>query len=457
MKVLLIQPPLNKNIIGAGVAYLTEPLGLEVLASYLDEHETRISDLRLKNTLDSDLNNFNPDVVGITCCTTDVYSVKAILKKIKAFNNDILTVAGGHHPTMVPEDFFDNYTDVIVLGEGEITFKELLNTHLKKKCFKNVTGLAYKSDDGKFYFTGKRKMLIMSDKRPFPKRSLTKEYRGSYFRGQWKPLASLMTSKGCPFRCRFCAMWKISDGKYYVRNAKSVVDELEIIEEKFVDFAEDNAFHDVKRAFEMAELIKMRGIKKNYKIYARSDTIMRHHNLIEKWAGVGMKLVLVGLESFRDRELKLLNKGNTVKNNERAVEILHSNGMEVVGYFIVHQDYTADDFKQLGDYAEKLKLKQPIFTVLTPLPGTELYNEKYSELTTKNYELYDFLHSVLPTKLPLDVFYKELLELYKRFYSPGGKWNIVSSREILDKVYSSLVNSHNSKSSESNACTGILS
>jgi len=119
MKILLIQPPLNPNIIGAGIAYLTEPLALEVIASSVPNHYISILDMRIDSNLEQKLKNFNPDIVGITGCTTDVYKIQEISIKVKEFNKNILIVIGGHHATMVPEDFNKEYVDVVVIGEGE--------------------------------------------------------------------------------------------------------------------------------------------------------------------------------------------------------------------------------------------------------------------------------------------------------------------------------------------------
>ncbi|MDD5687859.1 MAG: radical SAM protein [Elusimicrobia bacterium] len=417
MKVLLIQPPLNPNIIGAGTGFLTEPLALEILAASIPHHDVHILDMRIDNNLTKTLDSFRPDIVGITSLTPDVYIAKEILFKIKKYNQQILTVIGGHHATMIPEDFKESYIDVVVIGEGEVTFKELVDAFEKKDIFSNIKGIAFKNGEKDLFFTTPRELISNMDDMPVPNRSLTANHRNEYFRGSWRPVASIMTSKGCPFRCNFCALWKINNGKYFVRSPESVVDELENIKEHFIDFAEDNALHDIPRAEKIYELIKKRGIKKTYKLYARSDTIVRHPEIVEKWKEIGMELVLIGLESFKDDELKELNKHNTISNNEKAVSILQENGVEIAAYFIINPNYIKEDFDRLAEYVQKLNLKQPIFTVLTPLPGTDFYKEKYNELTTHNYQMYDFVHSVLPTKLPTKDFYKCLIELYRKTYA----------------------------------------
>lgn len=447
MKVLMIQPPLNPNIIGAGMAFLTEPLALEIIAASIPYHDVCILDMRIDDNLNKTLDSFRPDVVAITGLTPEVYIVRKILSKIKEYDQNILTVVGGHHATMVPDDFRSDSIDAIVIGEGEVTFRELVDAYSGKKDFRQIRGLAL-PDNGSLKFTEKREAIDDLDQMPLPGRKLTKHYRSKYFRGKWKPMASLMTSKGCPFRCSFCAMWKFMDGKYKARSAESVVNELKQIEENYIDFAEDNALHDLKRAEKIYEIIKAEGIKKIYKLYGRSDTIVKRPDIIEKWKEIGMELILVGLESFKDKGLKNLNKHNSIRNNEEAIRILQSNGVEIAAYFIVDPDYTREDFEQLADYVMKLKLTQPIFTVLTPLPGTELYKEKYNELTTHNYELYDFAHSVLPTRLPKKDFYQCLINLYRTTYSSvmtgemkTEKTSLESSK-VMQQLFTLLSKAH---------------
>lgn len=429
------------------MAFLTEPLALEIIAASIPHHNVRILDMRIDNNLNKTLDSFQPDIIGITGLTPDVYIAQRILSNVKQYNRDIFTVVGGHHVTMVPEDFHKDFVDAIVIGEGEITFRELVDAYSEKQDLRKIQGLAL-PNNGKLTFTEKRELVNDLDRLPLPNRKLTKHYRNKYFRGKWRPLASLMTSKGCPFRCNFCALWKIMGGKYKTRSAESVVNELKQIEENYIDFAEDNALHNLTRAEKIYEIIKAEGIKKTYKLYGRSDTIVKRPDIIEKWKEIGMELILIGLESFTDEGLKSLNKKNSIRNNEEAIRILQANDVEIAAYFIVDPDYTREDFEQLADYVIKLKLTQPIFTVLTPLPGTDLYQQKYNELTTHNYELFDFVHSVLPTRLPEQEFYQCLINLYRNTYLAamtnkvkGGKTSLESGK-VMQQLFTLLSRAH---------------
>jgi radical SAM superfamily enzyme YgiQ (UPF0313 family) len=252
------------------------------------------------------------------------------------------------------------------------------------------------------------------DEFPFPERNLTSKYRNHYYSDWMKPLAAIRTSKGCPYRCNFCAMWKLADGKYYKRSPEKIVEELETIDEKYVFFADDESLLDVPRMMTLAKLIKEKGIQKRYFVYGRSDTISRNPELLRTWKDIGLERVFVGLEFFRNEDLKYISKKSTVEDNNKAVKILLDLDIAIYASLIVRPEFTKNDFAELRSYVKKLELDFAGFAVLTPLPGTDLYKEVESRLITHNYDYFDFIHTVLPTKLSLKDFYKEYLQLYKK-------------------------------------------
>ena len=415
MKILLVEPPANSHDIVTGVVGLAEPLALECVASTLSSHDVRILDMRIDCNLLREMERFKPDVVGTTCYAVGVYVAKKVLREAKKFDSGVVTVIGGHHATLIPEDFFEDFVDAVVIGEGEETFKELVDRLEQGKDISNVMGIACRKD-GRFLVTDERPLLNLDDL-PFPRRELIEKYRDKYFRASWHPITSLYTSRGCPFRCSFCSMWKVNRGKYRVRSAESVVRELETIPEKHIDFIDDNTLADVERAYRLYELIKEKGLRKIYKVYARSDTVAKHPDLIKKWKEIGLGLILIGFESFKNEDLRKWNKKTSIEQNEEALRVLKENDVESAAYFVIDPEFDRKDFGLLSEYIEEKGLTHPIFTICIPLPGTDMYEEK-KEKVSKNYELFDFYHVVERTKLPKREFYKCFVNLYKRAYSP---------------------------------------
>jgi len=416
MRILLAEPPISPFDVPTGLLGLPEPLALELIAAEVEpHHDVEILDMRLGRELQPKLETFEPDVVATGTVAATMHLGKEILEQAKEFNPQILTIVGGHHATMMPNDFDEKYVDIIVVGEADFTFAEIIRRYEKKQYLGSIRGL-YLKKDGTRFFTGDYELIDL-DEMPIPRRELTAGDRDKYFRGAWRPITSMVSSRGCPFNCKFCSLWIMNKGKYRNRKAELVVDEIAGIKSEYIDFVDDNTLDDLKRSERLTSLLKDRGIKKKYKLYGRPDTVVKSPDLIEKWKDVGLEILLVGLESFRDKELREWGKTNTAEINEKAVHILKRNEVELSAYFVIDPQYDRRDFQKLSEYVERMDLTHPIFTILCPFPGTELFKERYDELITRDYRLFDLFHTVFPTKLPLDEFYEEFAKLYAQAYS----------------------------------------
>jgi radical SAM superfamily enzyme YgiQ (UPF0313 family) len=223
----------------------------------------------------------------------------------------------------------------------------------------------------------------------------------------------MRTSKGCPFRCNFCAQWKTARGRYLRRSVDAVLSELASIGEECVFFADDESLVDVERMRMLANRIIESGIRKRLFLYGRSDTISGHPYLLETWREAGLERVFVGFEFFRDKDLRFVGKSSTIEDNARAARILSDLGIDIYASFIVRPDFDHEDFARLRRYCRELELDYASFAVLTPLPGTDLYDQAAGGLLTRDTDMFDFIHTVLPTKLPLDEFFEELIDLYR--------------------------------------------
>lgn len=412
MKILLIQPAKPLKALGGEEFSIFEPLALEYLAAGVtSDHDVRILDMRLDGDLDPVLREYEPDLVGITSFTVHVNTVKGLFRQIKAFNPAIVTVVGGHHATIMPEDFYVPSIDVVVAGEGVFIFRQIADRVEKKTGLSEIAGAAC-IESGPVMIRQDGSGMDL-DGLPFPRRDLTARYRNSYFSEWMRPLASIRTSKGCPNRCRFCALWKLTGGRYFTRSPERIVEELMTIEEKYVYFCDDESMVDSKRMDILADLIAEAGIRKRYFLYARTDTVARHPELIAKWKKIGLERVFVGFEFYRDSDLKMINKGTTSKTNASALQILKDLKMDIWPMFIVRPEFDRRDFEDLRKHCLSLSLDFVAFSVLTPLPGTDLYQETKDGLISTNYDYVDFFHTLLPTKLPVKEFYRELVTLYE--------------------------------------------
>lgn len=412
MRILFVHPECRTGPVGFRVAAMTEPLGLEILAGSVPEQELEILDMRVEPALHAALERFAPDMVAVTALTTEVYAACEIMETVKTHSPDIFTVVGGHHATLIPEDFYHPYVDAICLGDGEKVFPQMIEALAAGRPLKSVPNLIWRDREGPFVHKGRIHENTDADTIPLPRRDLVEKYRPKYFFLYQQPDSTVCTGRGCPYRCNFCSVWQFYNGRTCQMSARRVIEELRTIETRHLTFVDDNFLMNYRREMEIAERITAEAMVHRFSMECRSDSIVRHPDLVEKWVDAGLFAVLLGLEGASDSMLREVNKKNTARVNDEAIRILHGNGIIIWAAFIVHPDWTADDFKALKDYVARKELTHVQYTVLTPLPGTQLYREKYGQLLTDDYRCYDTLHAVLPTRLPREEFYQHFASLY---------------------------------------------
>jgi radical SAM superfamily enzyme YgiQ (UPF0313 family) len=415
MRILLIQPDYQIAGFGFRLAAMPEPLHLEILAACVPEHETRILDMRVDANLLSTLEEFQPDVVGVTALTTEVYTARDLLMAAKNFCGDIFTIVGGHHCTLMPEDFQIPQVDAIAQGEGEYVFPQLIEALANHSSLAAVPNLIWRGRDGRFVRNPRHVPASRGmDDLPLPRRDLVAKYRNEYFFLFDKPDSSVATGRGCPFRCNFCSVHEFYGGHTRQMSARRVMKEIRHVDTRHITFVDDNFLMNFRREGELAESIKAEKLNMSFSMEARTDTMAKHPELVEQWVDIGLYAVLVGLEGATDQALSQVNKHNNLAINNEAIRILKQNGVIIWGAFIVDPQWTEDDFKRLREYVDRMEITHTQFTVLTPLVGTQLYRERFNDLLTYDYTCYDTLHAVTPTRLDRVTFYKNFANLYKQ-------------------------------------------
>lgn len=412
MKIALIQPS-SDHYIGFHHTAISEPLGLEAIAGALSSHDIVMLDMRFDKDIDSFLLRKRPDAVGVAIpFTTLVYAGQAVLNTVRRLLPHAFTFVGGHHAALNPSDFLGR-CDVVVMGEGEEAVPELLARIESGEPIDNLPGLTFVKD-GKPFFTGERPLISRLDELPTVNRAISERYAERYFFRSMAPVTTIETARGCPHRCIFCSVWKFNRGRYRQKSPEQVLKEVKEALTTDILFADDNFMGSASRTERIYQLIREAGLTKRFGCQARTDTIAQNPDMIKRWRSIGLTWVLIGFESFNEGQLAWMNKKTDVETNEEAVRILQANDIEIQAAFIVDPTYNRSEFQALRRYIKRLKLTSCQITVLTPLPGTDLFKQKWSELTSKNYELFDFFHAVLPTNLPLREFYREFCKLYRR-------------------------------------------
>lgn len=422
MRILLVMPtPFENGRLGLeNVVWLSEPVALtSVGTAVADKHEVRVLDMRLEDedALAKALVEFQPHVVGTTSMTTDAYQAKAVLHVARNICPDALTVVGGHHPTLCPDEFDVDYVDVVVQGEGEHTFRELCDRWdaqraTSDRTFEGVRGVTYRDVGGARRVNAKREQTANLDELPTPDRDLIKKYQGRYFFTGIRPMASIFTSRGCSFDCNFCAIWEFYERRTRFLSAKKIVDQMEACDEPFIFVLDDNFLTNKRRATELCDELERRGVKKYWMTQGRTDFAADHPELMKRLAENGLVMVLSGFESNSDDNLAALRKRSSWQKNVEANRVMREVGIFSTGIFMVRADWTREQFAALWEYVRSLQIAVPLFTILTPLPGTQLYKAYKDQLLTTDHRLFDLLHAVLPTRLPREEFYKEFCAGY---------------------------------------------
>ncbi|HET9227858.1 MAG TPA: radical SAM protein [Thermoanaerobaculia bacterium] len=416
MRIAFLKPPIG-GILGLEMLTFVEPLGPISIAGGLetDGHECRIFDLRIEGEEHGlDLcRGFEPDVVGLQCnFTTERFRTLRIAEKVRRELPEAFIVLGGHDASREPGWFQHPAIDAIAVGDGEEVMPPLVDALSRGADLGKVLGLVL-NRDGCQVATGHAPAREDLDTLPMPARHLISHYAPHYYINFRKPLALMETARGCPFKCNFCSVWKFHESTFREKSPERVVAELKAIEAPNVFITDDIFWMDVRRSEEMARQIKAAGIRKYFTVQTRTDIICKFPRLIEMWKDCGNLSIFLGLESVTDEGLKAVNKSNTASNNVRALAILKELGVGYTPNFIVDPAWDRDDFARLRAWIEETGAYNSGFSVLTPLPGTDLWSTASRQVTTQNWEMYDIVHAVLPTKLPLEEFYEEYSRLWR--------------------------------------------
>lgn len=416
MRVALLKAPVG-GILGLEMLTFVEPLGLVCVAGGLEAtgHEVRIFDLRIDGTEEglARCRAWEPQLVGLQCnFTTERFRALRLARRIRRELPEAFVVLGGHDASREPEWFADPAFDAVAVGDGEEILPPLVEALERGADLATVPGLVLNRPQGQ-QATGHAPARRELDTLPMPARHLIAEYAPHYYINFRKPLALFETARGCPFKCNFCSVWNFHESTFREKSPERVVAELRAIEAPNVFVTDDIFWMNVKRGEELARAIKAAGIRKYFTVQTRTDIICRFPHLIEMWKECGSLAIFLGLESVTDEGLKAVNKKNTAANNERAISILKELGVGFTPNFIVDPAWDREDFERLREWISRTGAYNSGFSVLTPLPGTELWQSARGQVNTHDWEMYDILHAVLPTRLPLEEFYAEYARLWR--------------------------------------------
>lgn len=317
----------------------------------------------------SRVEDFKPDLVGITALTGTYKSAEIIARLVKNIDSGIQLVIGGVHPTILPDEVSKNKMfDFIVRGEGENTFLEIARGEKKE----NILGLTFRDEFDRVVHNPERPYIKDLDTIPFPGRDMYINEPESMDYGY------IMTGRGCPFQCTYCASKKIWNRQARFRSEQNVIGELKYVISTFGTrsfyFIDDTFTLDRKRAKRICRMIIDEGMTIEWICDTRVDTL--DEELLGLMKMSGCTRIKIGVESGSDRILKEIKKGITKDKIRHAVSLIRKAGLDFTIYLMIGFPTETDkEVHETIDFARELNPKYYSLSILAPYPGTEIYDD----------------------------------------------------------------------------------
>jgi anaerobic magnesium-protoporphyrin IX monomethyl ester cyclase len=390
MRVLLVNPPYDiKRYMGglAKVGWVFPPIGLLYIASYLRKHQpawdVRIYDSQVaEQDFREFLDELKPDIVGITCQSALVYSALETAHIVKQGNPKVLVAVGGVHASLRPQDLLGSENvDVVVRGEGEETFLEIGAAFQEQGSFADIPGISYRGSLPDLIHNPDRAITADLDGYPMPALDLVpiEKYRISPDMRTGSRLGLIITSRGCPYDCMFCANKLLTKRTYRLRSIPSVIEEIEYYLEHYqinqLMIFDDNFAVDKKRTLELCAEFVRRGYPAKFNWWTEARVDVLDEEILTAMKRAGCSIISLGLESGSQRLLDLIKKNITLEQTRKTVELIHAAGIKSRASFILGlPSETREESRQTIRFAYSLPLDQVRFSIATPFPGTELWD-----------------------------------------------------------------------------------
>jgi radical SAM superfamily enzyme YgiQ (UPF0313 family) len=369
----------------------------------------------------------NSDIVCISTITSTVIRAYELADKLRL--KDKIVILGGPHPSFLPEESL-KHSDYVVRGEGDYTLPELIGYLTKgSPSIESILGLSYIRDN-KIINNPPRPLLDNLDILPEPDFSLVHGWK-------IKNIYPISTSRGCPFDCKFCSVIQMFGRKYRFKSVQATLKEIRSVATKVkstIFFVDDNFTANKNRTKEILKAMISEKIKIPWSAQVRTD-VAKDSELLRLMADANCTTLYIGFESINPETLKLYSKKQSLEEIVNCIKAVKDKGISIHGMFVVGADTDSlETIHKTTDFAINLGIDTIQFMILTPLPGTPIFDEmkKTNRLLHTDWSKYDAHHVVYkPILMSPEQLQIETLKAMGRFYS----WRYILNNLLKFKLY----------------------
>ncbi len=445
MRVLLLRPIPSSERFGLGPFFRIEPLGMEYIAAALEAqgHAVTLADLRFTRTIEQQLRASRPRLVGIAAMhALETDAVLQVAARVRQAAPEAFILVGGHSAAAYPKPFLTSDVDAICVDDGELVMPRVAEAIERGWKMTDVPGLLLVD---RTQATGSRRTagetgIFELDSVPLPARHHVAPWQSKYACLAHRPTWLVETARGCPFRCSFCSVWPLYDRSVRERSIDSVCRDFASVGDH-VFVADDLFWHHPPRSRALAQELRRRGIRKQWVlVQSRVDLVARHPELLEAWKPFAREFdIFFGLEAATNEGLAALVKDTTVDRTSQAIAIAREIGFGVTGNFVIDPAWGESDFERLWTFIEQQQLWNAGFTILTPVPGTDYYEQMKSTIGQRDWSHFDMHHLLWEPKLGAERFFELYCQTWRRsILNLSGRkrwWQWLADARIRDALF----------------------
>lgn len=442
-RILLIHTEETRTHFNALGIVENEPLETEILYTVLKQagYQVRIYDPdREPACFEELLSSFAPDLVYADGVVKQVPYMLDYMQRTKAFSQKNATILGGvfaeHNYRSLYKDTVDyisrSYDPFVISALAAL----LSEQDFPSSLLENLNGLCYRSEDGSWT----ENTIHPFDINLLPRdidRSHFYQYQSRFRLLKHNPLACVRFAYSCSHKCTFCYRTMMNCGRYVHKDVRNFAEEIRNIQCDNIYIIDDNFLVDPTTLSQFTAAIRELKINKNFICYGRCDFILKNKDLIKELTQIGFRYFIVGFEAVRDNYLQKYDKKIEVDDSLSCIHFMKSIHAGLYAMMIIDTDFTPADFTSMYRWVKEQQLEYVIPSIITPLPGTQMYDDCKEKLLTTDWRKWDYTHVLLPpAHMSIPAFYIRYQLLVLRLFFLArryGSYDFINAPSLISR------------------------